>query len=142
MKRAAIVWTPEMSVGIDSLDNDHKTLISLLNEYVEATDTDEGLMVTDAIFSSLMSYTKYHFDREEKIIEACGYADLESHHELHDVLRQKVLDYRDKQVLSRGTEMTDEVREFLSSWLQEHILKCDMDYKSSVAGKEDIIAAL
>lgn len=75
----AMMWNDDMSVGVPVLDEDHKTLIRLLNDYTEALENDEGLMVTDSIFAALGDYVHYHFTREESILEQAGYPQLEEH---------------------------------------------------------------
>jgi len=137
-----IVWTPEMSVGVDVLDEDHKILIDCLNQFVEATDNDDGILVTDSIFSALLEYTDYHFRREEGIMLACGYAGLQAHKLLHAGLREKIIDIRQRYVLDSDGMMDDIVKDFLKTWLTDHILNCDMDYKAVVQGREDEFADL
>ncbi len=136
-----ITWTPDMSVGIDSLDEDHKVLIVCLNEYIDACDHKDSVTILNNIFNVLLDYTGYHFRREEKVLEACGYPGLEAHKELHVTLTQKVIDSRNSHMSNPGNTLSDEVREFLQSWLQDHILSCDMDYVASCSGKEQAIAA-
>ena len=43
-----------MSVGVAGMDADHKVLVSYLNDFIEACENDEGLLVTDSIFSVLL----------------------------------------------------------------------------------------
>ncbi|MBT4220657.1 MAG: hemerythrin family protein [Rhodospirillaceae bacterium] len=141
MSEGEIIWNSDMSVGIDALDDDHKILVSYLNEFIGACDKDEGIFVTDSIFSGLLEYTNYHFVREEKIMKVCGYSGYEAHKELHQVLTEKVIDARDRFILNRSGDLEVEIKDFLQSWLQEHILGSDMDYVSDCVGKEKEIAA-
>ncbi|MBL6933047.1 MAG: hemerythrin family protein, partial [Rhodospirillales bacterium] len=130
-----------MSVGVQALDDDHKILVGCLNDFIDACENDEGILVTDSIFSILLDYTGYHFAREEKVMEVCGYKGLAAHKELHQALAEKVVENRTRFVLNRDGELDEEVRQFLLHWLQKHILGCDMDYASDCAGKEKEIAA-
>lgn len=127
-----IVWTEDMSVGCKALDDDHKILVRALNDFIEALENDEGVFVTDGIFSVLVDYTNYHFAREEKIMEACGYEDLDRHKKTHISLKEQLLDCRTRFMLNPNAELEEEVREFLTSWLQTHILIRDMDYKPAI----------
>ena len=127
-----IVWTDDMSVGCKPLDDDHKVLISALNAFIEAIDADEGAFVTDGIFSVLTEYTDYHFTREEKIMEACGYADLENHKKTHQVLKEQLFENRTRFMLNPNAVLEEEVRTFLTNWLQQHILVKDMDYRAAI----------
>ncbi|NQU58194.1 MAG: hemerythrin family protein [Rhodospirillales bacterium] len=131
-----------MSVGVDVLDKDHIILIGCLNDFIDACENDEGIFVTDSIFIVLLNYTDTHFKREEKIMEACGYVGLDPHKELHESLRQKIIDNRERFVLNPSGELEDEIKDFLQSWLRNHILGCDMEYVSTCAGKEKQIAEI
>ena len=127
-----IVWTEDMSVGCKQLDTDHKILVQALNDFIEALETDEGVFVTDGIFSALVDYTNYHFAREEKLMEVCGYPDLVNHKKTHIALKEQLMDCRTRYMLNPNAELEDEVRNFLTHWLQNHILIKDMDYRSVV----------
>lgn len=127
-----IVWSDDMSVGCKPLDDDHKILIQALNDFIEALEDDEGAFVTDGIFSVLADYTDYHFTREEAIMQACGYADLESHKKTHVSLKEQLVDCRTRFMLNANAELEAEVRDFLTHWLQSHILVKDMDYRADI----------
>ncbi|MEG3617321.1 bacteriohemerythrin [Magnetovibrio sp. PR-2] len=138
-----IVWTEDMSVGCKQLDDDHKILVQALNDFIEAVENDEGVFVTDGIFSVLLDYSNFHFAREEAIMEACGYADLDNHKQTHNSLKEQLLDARRRYMLNPSPDLEDEIRDFLLSWLQSHILVSDMDYKSAIAASgADIDAVL
>lgn len=121
-----------MSVGCKALDDDHKILIQALNDFVEALEADEGVFVTDGIFSVLVDYTNYHFTREEKIMEACGYADIENHKKTHVELKEQLMDSRTRYMLNPNAVLEDEVRQFLTNWLQKHILISDISYRADL----------
>lgn len=127
-----IVWTEEMSVGCKPLDDDHKILIQALNDFIEALENDDGVFVTDGIFAVLVDYTDYHFSREEKMMEICGYEDLGPHKITHASLREQLLDCRRRYMLNPNAELDEEVKEFLSNWLQTHIMVKDMDYRADI----------
>ncbi|MFC1673864.1 bacteriohemerythrin [Pseudomonadota bacterium] len=133
-----VVWTEDMSVGCDALDNDHKILVQALNDFIEALENDDGVFVTDGIFSVLVDYTNFHFAREEAILEACGYDDIVNHKKTHEDLKEQLLDCRRRYMLNSNAELEEEIREFLYNWLQTHILVKDMDYKDvlDASGKD------
>ena len=127
-----IEWTDDMSVRIDVIDEDHKRLIALLNFYMEAVDDDEGAIVFSNIFQAFLDYTTYHFSREETMLAAAGYADLDTHRQSHlGIIEQ--LDFMHSNVMmSASSDMQDEVREFLLNWLRIHILVKDKAYSETV----------
>lgn len=128
-----IKWDDSMSVGDASLDQDHKVLIGLLNDYVQATDDAEGLFVTDVIFGALADYIDYHFAREEDLMAAAGYPHLAEHKAVHRAMTAEFVELRDRQLLSGSNQMEGAIKDFLKRWLTDHILKTDMAYKTALA---------
>lgn len=127
-----IVWSDDMTVGCKALDDDHKVLIQALNDFIDAIDNDEGVFVTDGIFTALVDYTHYHFTREEMIMEACGYTDIVNHKKTHEDLKEQLMDSRTRYMLNPNAELEDQVRNFLTNWLQDHILVKDMTYRQDL----------
>lgn len=134
---AYIAWDDSMSVGVPILDADHQRLIRLVNSYVEALEEDEGLMVTDMIFTALGDYVHTHFTREEEIMAEAGYADLEAHKRAHRALEARFAELRDSYVLNPDKRAEKKVEDFLIDWLKSHILQVDMQYKDVVAKVAD-----
>lgn len=127
-----IEWAPEMSVGIDIIDEDHKRLIDLLNAYIDAVDADEGVFVFDSLFCEFFDYTGYHFAREEEMMAKAGYPDLEEHRRGHQTIIEQLEGMRRKVMLSVSAGMQDEVRAFLLDWLWVHIMIKDQAYAASL----------
>lgn len=139
---ARIKWSNAMSVGVTRLDRDHQILIGLINRIDEAGDDDAArTRVFPEVLAILIAYTVFHFDREEKVLRVCGYPELRAHHEEHRALTREV------QALQRrfrhGDEVLDreEILNFLTGWLNHHILLQDMDYRSFAEGSKAANAA-
>ncbi|MCP5365570.1 MAG: hemerythrin family protein [Hyphomicrobiales bacterium] len=137
-----ITWSQAMSVGVAKLDQDHQTLLELINRIAEADEAPVTYTrIIPEVLVILMAYTVYHFQREERVMIACGYPDLETHREEHWALTREVhlLQRRfsdDPHALTR-----EEVLRFLTGWLNHHIMLQDMDYKAYCAGKPQAEAA-
>lgn len=134
-----IKWKPEMSVGVHALDSDHKLLINLINQLDAAIKDGLGRDTIESVLSTLVDYTCYHFDREEMLMQACGYSDLAKHQTSHEGMKTWV-----REIKSRFNDSTDdlstEVLDFLQHWLTDHIMVQDQDYRSVMEGKEYEIA--
>lgn len=127
-------WSPSYSVGIDSIDKDHKKLLGMINQLQTAVHytTDEAMV--DVILGDLIDYTKYHFAREESLMQACNYPDFSAHKKQHDAMILKILDYIDKYKKKDGSTI-DDVTQFLKSWLINHINGSDQKYSPYLRGK-------
>lgn len=131
-----------MSVGVPAVDHDHKVLIGLINGLGEATRGDHDVtQVIAGALATLIAYTQYHFEREEKMMEACDYPDLETHREEHNALTAEVMALKER-FLSGESDLTIEgMLVFLTGWLNHHILLQDMEYRSYAEGNPAAEAA-
>lgn len=127
-----IKWTDDMSVGVEGIDDEHKTLISILNSFIDAVDDDEGVLVYDSIFHSFYEVALEHFHHEEELMELAGYEDLEVHKKGHESLLGQLGAMRARLMTSSSEALEDDVREFLASWLEIHIMVKDQAYAKSV----------
>lgn len=66
-------WDDLGSVNIERIDNQHKKLVSYLNELFEAMRAGKGNEVLEKILNALLSYTNTHFASEEKLTQTHGY---------------------------------------------------------------------
>lgn len=119
-----IQWIPEYSVGNAEIDEQHKMLFSMINEFFH----QEGEAAALAIFQHLSAYIDLHFDCEESLLRQINYPKTTQHSKKHDELREKFaliqgkLEHYDQDVHHR-------IGMFLYNWLAKHILKSDMEYK-------------
>jgi len=123
-----IKWTDDLSVGIEEIDNEHKTLISILNSFIDAVDDDEGVLVYDSIFGAFLETAIAHFRHEEELMEKSGYEDSDVHKHGHETLLEQLGDMREKLMTSPSDTMEEDVREFLANWLEIHIMVKDQAY--------------
>lgn len=134
---AAITWSNEYSVGVHALDTDHKLLISLINQLDESIAEGAGQETIGSVFNALLDYTEYHFGREEKLMEASGFPDTDDHIKSHDAIREKVQEIRVKYAKGNKSDASQEVLDFMKSWLTDHILGTDKKYKPFMEGKTE-----
>lgn len=129
-----IRWKSKYSVGVPSIDDDHKKLINLINQLQNANYYFVDKEYERQALNELIDYTKYHFDREEKLMQKFGYPDLEPHLEQHKQMINKVNrmveDYE-----ANAEHAIDNTVKFLRNWLINHIRKTDMAYKEFFSDK-------
>ena len=87
-------WTADLSVSVQSLDTDHKIIITLINQLNDAIQAGEPKDTVSQVLDALLDYTDYHFSREEALMAACGYPDLDAHKRTHATMRAQVRDIR------------------------------------------------
>ena len=132
-----IRWKKKYSVGIPSIDDDHKKLINLINQLQNANyyfvDKDHERQA----LNELIDYTKYHFDREEKLMQKFAYPEYEAHQDQHKKMIAKVNAIVEDYEVNADHAINDTVK-FLRNWLINHIRKTDMAYKEFFSDKNVI----
>ncbi|NQU57752.1 MAG: bacteriohemerythrin [Rhodospirillales bacterium] len=135
-----LIWTDTLQVGVVPIDQDHQEIISLLNRLTLGASYEVDL---DAVIEEMIDYTQYHFQREEAIMEACNYPDLESHRDFHRKLIIKVNELASAWRKNNNPETFHKLREFLRGWWIGHIINVDKKISEYAKGKErDIAQAL
>ena len=128
-KQHFVEWKDEYSVGVDSLDDDHRKLLNLINNLQTAVRYRTGKTFEKESLDEVIAYTKYHFEREEKMMLETGYPDIEAHKEVHRAMIAKIdeflIDYE-----KRGYEALEEVALYLKDWLINHINGTDQEYSA------------
>ncbi len=129
-----IVWTDSLSVGISSIDEQHKILIKIINTLHDAMERNETDANMKEIFERLTDYTVVHFKYEEDLFDQYDYEDSTSHKRKHQALIDTIGTL--KQKLDSGDHKIGiEVLQFLNRWLTDHILKTDHAYTDFLKSK-------
>ena len=131
-------WSQSMSVGVPILDSDHKALFRIVNQLHDFSETGATQETLGIIFGNLVAYIDFHFDREEKVMKACGFPALEAHAEEHAEFARFIHDARERYAGIPDPDITRELLEYLKIWLNSHILIQDMAYKPYVTAMPQI----
>jgi hemerythrin len=124
---AFFVWKEDYSVGIKKIDEQHKKLVTHLNDLYEAMKVGKGKVALDGVLNGLVQYTKDHFATEESLMKLYDYPEYEDHKQKHDKMAEHVVKLKqkvDSGEISNPLQITD----FLKEWLGKHILSTDKRY--------------
>ena len=132
--KSFITWKDEYSVGLDSIDQQHKKLVNLINQLTTAVDYSTGEEFEREALAELVEYTKTHFTYEEGLMEDNGYPDFEAHKAQHRAMIAEV-----EAVLVEYEQDHDAAMrhacDYLKGWLINHINGTDKQYSSFLIGK-------
>ncbi|BCO07785.1 hypothetical protein GF1_01610 [Desulfolithobacter dissulfuricans] len=127
-KDTIFAWSSALSVGIETIDNQHKKLVDLINRLYRAVINGENRTVSGEILDELVNYTATHFQTEERLFDQYGYSETKQHKNVHEKLVKQVVEFQ--QQFHAGAELDMSLLEFLKDWLVNHIMKTDKRYSS------------
>ena len=132
--RQYVQWKDEYSVGIESIDLQHKKLLGLINSLQTAVNYKTGEAFEREALDELVDYTKTHFKYEEDLMQEHGYPSFEAHRAEHAKMVARVdsllEEYNQNQDLAMRKALA-----FLKDWLINHINGTDKQYSEFVIGK-------
>lgn len=117
-------WDGRFSVGIAALDEQHKKLFDLLGALLASLGAPEEVGMIHKTFNGLLDYVDYHFKLEEDLMASCRYPDEESHKKEHYGFIMKLHSYS-AMVEYGSLPPARDLVDFLTEWLENHILKVD-----------------
>lgn len=125
--RRFVTWEEGLATGIEVIDNDHRKLLTLLNNLQSAVYYPTGEAFERQALNELVEYTKYHFEREEALMQEASYQDFEAHKKQHEEMVAKVGEFL--AAYDRNREGTiEDLTKFLKHWLVNHIAGTDQKY--------------
>ncbi len=124
-----VEWEDEYSVGIESIDRQHRKLINLINNLQTAVDYSVGAEYEREALDALVDYTRAHFSYEEGLMEDNGYPDFTTHLAEHKRMILRVEEVLREYEQNRDAAMQD-AADFLRHWLINHIKGTDRSYSS------------
>lgn len=135
--KGLLIWNDEMEIGLPQIDRQHKKLHELLLRCLNVVDTSENHSSIKNLLDELVEYTQCHFRDEEIIMQACGYAFLENHREVHKMLVKQV--NKQIQQFEQGVFTAQSLLLLLQEWFVEHNMGMDRAVAECAKGKEAII---
>ncbi|CCQ75037.1 bacteriohemerythrin [Magnetospira sp. QH-2] len=127
-----IEWRDDLSVGIDTLDQDHQEIIRLINAFIESVETSLGVVTIHDRFRALQKVVHRHFADEETMMRQAEFEEFDAHKMQHDRLGEELDLLWDKMVLDPVFKADDGMKEWLESWLFRHVIRHDFEYRPAM----------
>lgn len=125
---AFLEWSEKINLKVKEMDDEHKILISLMNDLYDMNSAKKSKPELLQKFKSLYEYTVQHFSDEEKYLEKINFPEIKSHKRIHSELLKTLTQHFTSYEKSPVPEITADVFRFLKVWLQAHIMGIDMKY--------------
>lgn len=118
-------WNKQFNIGVDSIDNAHRKLFSIVRKLVYLSrDDNNGQWACAEGIKYFKRYAVEHFTDEEAYMLSIDYKGYEMHKRLHDDMRYKTLPALEKD-LTESSYSQESIQHFLGiclGWLAAHIL--------------------
>lgn len=124
MANVLLEWNDGFEVGIQEIDEQHRTLVDLLNQLHAAIRDHKGSAASREILDRLAEYTRTHFLLEESLMRVSHYPGFEIHKQQHEDLINQVKSLQEK-IDSGQASISFELLHFLQVWLTKHINESD-----------------
>jgi hemerythrin len=132
-----IQWREQLSIDRDLIDQDHRTLIAIINRFEAVLPGPGGRALLEDVLDELERYAGVHFRREEQLQRQAGYPYAQEHSWHHRMLMHNVVAARSEYAAAAsGPDLTvfrDHMAAFLHDWLLDHIIGNDLPMKPYVA---------
>lgn len=127
---AKFVWTDQLNVGIEVIDQQHRRIVEYINQLDDARSNGYSREEIGYLINDLVDYTISHFGFEESLQEEANYPFLKSHKKVHELFTKRVSEYQTK--FTQGEDVSKALNSLLVTWLFNHIKRDDVDYVASV----------
>jgi hemerythrin len=137
MANELIAWNEDYSVGNKTIDDQHKELVMLTNEFYRGCKMEGALAKVYFLktIQGAVNYIKTHFATEEEILKKVEYPVDDIHKKMHEDFIKKVVE----QILVFEKEDNPDpigFIKFLMEWIMEHIADADKLYMPYLAKLE------
>ena len=116
-------FTNNLVTGNKTIDEQHKELISKINDLLDAVETSQGQATAMRMLNFLNDYVVYHFEAEENLQKEVGYPGLADHQKQHESLKQTVADLTEMLTEEEGASpaFVEQLNKKVVEWLYKHI---------------------
>lgn len=117
-------WKPEFSVGIASMDFEHRNMIKMINEIHDELMQHNDPDSIEQFLGDIHAAINAHFALEERMMKDAGYGEYEAHKNDHEELLDQIRDLMDE--FSADPEVGfGLLKENLAEWFEEHFASFD-----------------
>lgn len=131
-----IQWRDQLSIDQGLIDQDHKTLIAIINQFEAVQPGPDAAAVMGHVLDELEQYAEVHFQREEQLQRMVMFRYAQAHTQQHRLLMRNVAAARAEfEAVTSGNDLAKfrtHMCAFLHDWLLNHIIHSDLLMKPYV----------
>ena len=131
-----ILWNESLTTEIPLIDEQHKILIDKINTLYDSIVIEAEYPNLEMMLDSLIDYTCFHFDTEERFFDKYRYPEKLKHKTEHIEFKNTINNYFER-LLEDKECLALEILNYLNLWLVQHIMHVDKDYVTYLKEKID-----
>lgn len=112
------VWDDSLNIGIESIDIQHRQIVSFINDLYTGHLSRDKLVVSQVLIG-LVSYANNHFTYEEELMATVKYPLEKEHKAAHVAFTKRVEEYLHAH--EQGQDVARPLMSMLKVWLTQHI---------------------
>lgn len=117
-------WKPEYSVGVESMDDEHREMINLINDTYDKLESDPDAGQIEQCLGDIFSTISMHFALEERLMRKNNYAEYQAHKNDHEELLDQIRDLMDDFAADTSSGAV-KLEQSLSDWFAGHFSTFD-----------------
>lgn len=117
---ALIEWREEFSIGIPSVDYEHKGMIRMINQLHEEMSAAPSRDTVSGFLGEIHALISAHFALEEKEMREMGYDEFDDHKDDHERLLDEIRDIMDDFEADDSGDFAEELSRRLEAWFTGH----------------------
>ena len=122
----AILWTPNLSVGVTNIDAQHKKLFEKADQLFEAGKAGKSKDFIGQMLDFLGDYTQQHFRDEEAYMTSIRYPELATQKAAHKNFIAEITKLKKEYQTSGGNiSLIINANQMVVEWLTKHISGLD-----------------
>lgn len=119
-------WTPELTVGVKEIDDQHKIWFERAEQLFEAGKNRKAKEMISELLGFLDDYTKQHFADEEKFMLSINYPKYDEQKKAHtSFIEQLAILCNDYQASGGSISVIINANKMVIDWLIGHISRMD-----------------
>lgn len=119
-----LVWKSEFSVGIPSMDFEHRRMITMINEIYDEMNLRKDPDSIERFLGDVHAAINAHFALEERIMREADYTEYDAHKDDHEELLDQIRDMMEELLKDPENGFTL-LRENLGDWFVNHFSTFD-----------------
>lgn len=130
-------WSENISVGNDTIDSQHKKLLTQINKIIKAITFNAEVLEIKEILTFFDDYINEHFSYEEKYMKSINYPYIEEHKEKHKDFIKNYIKFKDEfnKNINKDKIILD-IENYIGKWWIDHIGKEDKKYQLFLENKK------